>query len=63
MARSQASEIPGRVGAHRAGFATGSAECGFRAAEEKAWSQCPPRPVHGFVVVALLVFFFEVCFK
>ena len=55
-------EIPGRVGAHRAGFATGSAEYGFRRAEEKKWSQCPRRPVHGFVVVALFVFF-EVCFR
>ena len=42
------------MGAHRAGFATGSAECGFRTAEEKAWSQCPPRFVQGFVVAALL---------
>ena len=56
-----APEIPGRVGAHRAGFATGSAECGFRTAEEKTWSQCPPRPVHGFVVVALLVLFEVLC--
>ena len=50
-------EIPGGVGAHRARFATGSAECGCHTAEEKkTWSQCPPRPVTGFVDVALLVF-------
>ena len=30
-----APEIPGRVGAHRAGFATGSAECGCHTADEK----------------------------
>ena len=54
-AASPAPEIPGRLGAPRAGFATGNAQCGSRTAGKK-WFQCMPRPVHGFVVVALLMF-------
>ena len=55
-AASPAPEIPGRLGAHRAGFATGSVQCGSRTAGKIRVLPMSVRPVHGFVVVALLMF-------